>query len=287
MPPKQRKSVREPSPRRRGLQPCGPRPRLDARHQGQGGGPQGHGRRRRSALRAAGAALRRGAGRREAARCCSSSRAWTPPARAGSCGTSSARSTRRACPHRVQGADARRSRRTTSSGGSGGRCRAPGQIGVFDRSHYEDVLVVRVHGLVPAPTWEAPLRDDQPLRAATSSTKGTTIVKVMLHISRDEQKAAADASGSTARTSTGSTTPTMSTSAASLGRLPGGLRRRARDGARPTAAPWFVVPADHKWYARWAVYKLLLEHLEELDPLAGRRLRRRRRAASTAGDVSA
>ncbi len=37
-------------------------------------------------------------------------------------------------------------------------------------------------------------------------------------------------------------------------------------GARPTAAPWHVVPADHKWYARWAVQQLLVDALEEIDP---------------------
>lgn len=137
----------------------------------------------------------------------------------------------------------------------------PGQIGVFDRSHYEDVLVVRVHDLVPKRVWsrryatinrfEQRLVDD-----------GTTLVKVMLHISREEQRARL------------------------LERLdrpdkywkynPGDVDERARwddyQAAYTAAlqrcstdrAPWFVVPADRKWYARWAVQQLLLEHLRAM-----------------------
>ena len=65
---------------------------------------------------------------------------------------------------------------------------AAGQVGVFDRSHYEDVLIVRVHELVPRAIVVTPLRPDHRLRVQGSPT-GTTIVKVMLHISPDEQKA--------------------------------------------------------------------------------------------------
>ena len=139
----------------------------------------------------------------------------------------------------------------------------PGQIGVFDRSHYEDVLVVRVHELVPPRTWKR--------RYATINRferdvvdDGTTIVKVMLHISREEQRERL------------------------LERLdrpdkrwkfnPRDIDERARWDDYQEAyaealarcstdvAPWFVVPADRKWYSRWAVFRLLLEHLEELNP---------------------
>jgi PPK2 family polyphosphate:nucleotide phosphotransferase len=64
----------------------------------------------------------------------------------------------------------------------------PGQIGVFDRSHYEDVLIARVHNLVPPATWGRRYGQINAFEQAVTQT-GTTIVKVMLHISSDEQKA--------------------------------------------------------------------------------------------------
>ena len=139
----------------------------------------------------------------------------------------------------------------------------PGEIGVFDRSHYEDVLVVRVHDLVPQATWSkryATINDFE----RRLVERGTTVVKVMLHLSREEQKARL---------------------AERLARPdkywkynPGDLDERARwdDYQRAyqvaltrcstQAAPWYVVPADRKWYARWAVQQLLIEHLEGMAP---------------------
>ncbi len=139
----------------------------------------------------------------------------------------------------------------------------PGQIGVFDRSHYEDVLIVRVHDLVPRSVWAR--RYSQINRfEATVVDSGTTVVKVMLHLSSDEQKARL---------------------AERLERRdkhwkynPGDLDERAHwpdymeayqealERCSTTLAPWHVVPADRKWYARLAVTNLLLEHLEAMDP---------------------
>src|SRR5690606_24819237 len=64
---------------------------------------------------------------------------------------------------------------------------APGQIGVFDRSHYEDVLVTRVHGLVPRTQWSRRYTQINTFEEEVAEA-GTTIIKVMLHISKDEQK---------------------------------------------------------------------------------------------------
>ncbi|MEO8519265.1 MAG: PPK2 family polyphosphate kinase, partial [Dermatophilaceae bacterium] len=65
---------------------------------------------------------------------------------------------------------------------------APGQIGVFDRSHYEDVLIVRVHNLVPPATWGRRYGQINTFEQAVTQA-GTTVIKVMLHISSEEQKA--------------------------------------------------------------------------------------------------
>lgn len=139
----------------------------------------------------------------------------------------------------------------------------PGEIGIFDRSHYEDVLIARVRELVPRPQlgrrygqinrFEKSLADD-----------GVTIVKCFLHISYDQQRRRL------------------------LKRLdnpdkhwkfnPGDIDERALWPAYQEAyeialercstpdAPWYLIPADRKWYRNWAISALLLEHLEALDP---------------------
>ncbi|MFC7488571.1 polyphosphate kinase 2 family protein [Knoellia sp. CPCC 206453] len=139
----------------------------------------------------------------------------------------------------------------------------PGQIGVFDRSQYEDVLIVRVHDLVPPSQWSRRYAQINAFEKKIVES-GTTVIKVMLHISSDEQKARL------------------------VERLerpdkhwkfnPGDLDERthwaayqeayqvAIEKCSTPAAPWFVVPADRKWYARLAVTELVLEHLRALDP---------------------
>jgi len=139
----------------------------------------------------------------------------------------------------------------------------PGLIGVFDRSHYEDVVVARVQGLVPRATWQR--RYPTINRFEHSLVDGgTTLVKVLLKISKAEQR---------------------DRLAARLARPdkywkydPGDIDERLRwdeyqeayqgvlDRCSPPHAPWFVVPADRKWYARWAVQQLLLDALTRLDP---------------------
>jgi PPK2 family polyphosphate:nucleotide phosphotransferase len=139
----------------------------------------------------------------------------------------------------------------------------PGEIVVFDRSHYEDVLVVRVHGLVDEPTWQ--MRYDRINEFERRVVEaGTTIVKCFLHISYDEQRERL------------------------LARLDDPTKHwkfRERDideralwqdymvayddaiaRCSTAEAPWFVIPADHKWYRNWAVGTILVEMLERMDP---------------------
>jgi PPK2 family polyphosphate:nucleotide phosphotransferase len=137
----------------------------------------------------------------------------------------------------------------------------PGKLGVFDRSHYEDVVTVRVLGLVDEDTWtrryDVVNRFEEELVAG-----GTRIVKCFLHISREEQKERL------------------------LARLddptkhwkfnPDDLDNRERWDDYMTAygdaiercsteiAPWHVVPADRKWYRNWAITNLLLEELDAM-----------------------
>ncbi|MFQ6170664.1 polyphosphate kinase 2 family protein [Oryzobacter sp. R7] len=139
----------------------------------------------------------------------------------------------------------------------------PGDIGVFDRSHYEDVLIVRVHDLVPKATWSRRYAQINAFEQGVVDD-GTTIVKVMLHISSEEQKARL--------------TERLEREDKHWKYNPGDLDERshwadymqayqaALEKCSTDAAPWFVVPADRKWYARLAVTNLLLEHLEAMDP---------------------
>jgi PPK2 family polyphosphate:nucleotide phosphotransferase len=138
----------------------------------------------------------------------------------------------------------------------------PGYVGVFNRSHYEDVLVVRVEGLAPEEVWRA--RYDEINRFEREVVDdGVALVKVMLHISRQEQLERL-----TARLDD----PTKFWKY-----NPGDVdaRRRWDDYQQAYAealsrcdtghAPWFVVPADRKWYRDWAVAGLVRETLDGME----------------------
>ncbi len=133
-----------------------------------------------------------------------------------------------------------------------------GHIGVFDRSHYEDVLVVRVHDLVPRDVWEGRYDEINTFEKELVES-GTTVVKVAMFVSLDEQKR----------------------------RLAERLDRPDRywkynprdlderklwpayqeayqtilDRTSTDYAPWYVVPCDKKWYSQLAVTELLIEAL--------------------------
>ncbi len=138
-----------------------------------------------------------------------------------------------------------------------------GEIGIFNRSHYEEVLIARVDELVPKDRWQA--RYDV-IRNFEHSlvAEGTTVVKLFLHISRDEQKRRFEARLSDPRRN-------WKFSAADLAvRAKWDDYRAAYDEAIERTsthdAPWFVVPADRKWYRNWAVSTILVDALERLDP---------------------
>ncbi|KQS22807.1 PPK2 family polyphosphate kinase [Frigoribacterium sp. Leaf186] len=134
----------------------------------------------------------------------------------------------------------------------------PGMIGVFDRSHYEDVLIGKVRRLAPPEEIEQRYADIVAFEDELVAN-GTTLVKVMLHISSDEQKERlADR---------------LDRPEKHWKYNPGDLEERLvwddyqeayETAIRRTStetAPWFVVPADRKWYARVAVQKLLIDAL--------------------------
>ncbi|MDV7196358.1 polyphosphate kinase 2 family protein [Rhodococcus kroppenstedtii] len=137
-----------------------------------------------------------------------------------------------------------------------------GQIGVFDRSHYEDVLIVRVHDMVPREVWETRYDEINAFEKRVVES-GTTLIKVALALSKDEQRE----------------------------RLARRLRRPDKywkfdpsdvaergywndymaaydavfERTSTEYAPWHVVPCDRKWYSRVAVTELLVEALHGFD----------------------
>jgi PPK2 family polyphosphate:nucleotide phosphotransferase len=137
-----------------------------------------------------------------------------------------------------------------------------GEIAIFNRSHYEDVLVVRVRELVPQSRWrqrydhinafEQPLVDE-----------GTTVVKFFLHISKDEQRDRLQARVDE---------PTKRWKF-----RPGDLEERKRwddyqqaysealSRTSTESAPWWIVPADRKWYRDLVVSTVLVDTLTSLD----------------------
>ncbi|MFF0545607.1 polyphosphate kinase 2 family protein [Nocardia thailandica] len=141
------------------------------------------------------------------------------------------------------------------------RLPAHGQIGVFDRSHYEDVLVVRVHDLVPRDVWEPRYDQINAFEREVADT-GTTIVKVAMFVSLDEQKR---------RLRERLERPDKYWKF-----NPADIDERAHwtayqeayqamlDRTNTDYAPWYVLPADHKWYSRLAVTELLIDALEGL-----------------------
>ena len=139
----------------------------------------------------------------------------------------------------------------------------PGQIGVFDRSHYEDVLIVRVHDLVPRAVWSGRYGEINAFEKSVVDAE-TRIVKVMLHISADEQKARLmerlDRPDKNWKFNPGDVDERM------LWTRYQEAYQAALEKCSTDAAPWFVVPADRKWYARLAVQNLVLEHLRAMDP---------------------
>ncbi len=137
-----------------------------------------------------------------------------------------------------------------------------GRIGVFDRSHYEDVLVVRVDELVPEAEWQGRY-DEINAWEEKLIAGGTTIVKVALMVSYDEQGARLaerlDRPDKYWKFSPSDIT--------TRSKWPAYQQAYADVFARTSTekAPWYVVPADRKWYARLAVTEILTQTLESLD----------------------
>jgi polyphosphate kinase 2 (PPK2 family) len=132
---------------------------------------------------------------------------------------------------------------------------------VFDRSHYEDVLAVRVHGLVPRATWRRRYAAINRFEARLV-TDQVRVVKVFLHLSREEQRQRLLARLDDPNKHWKFNPRDVDERALwddYQQAYAAALERCNRD-----AAPWYRVPADRKWYRNWAVASLLVEQLEDM-----------------------
>ncbi len=137
-----------------------------------------------------------------------------------------------------------------------------GEMVIFNRSHYEDVLVVRVHNLVDESVWKKRydhINDFEKLLA----DEGTTIIKIFLHISKEEQKE---------RLQERLDVPEKNWKFSS-----GDLKERALWGEYQKAyqavlektstdyAPWYIIPANRNWYRNYLISSILVDKLESLN----------------------
>lgn len=140
---------------------------------------------------------------------------------------------------------------------------ARGQIAVWNRSHYEDVLITRVHKLIDRKTYQARYEQINAFEAMLSDS-GTTILKFFLHISKEEQKERLQAR--------------LDDPEKYWKFNPGDLKERAfwddyqkayQDALTATStkiAPWHIVPADSKWSRDIAISEAVAQALEKMKP---------------------
>lgn len=136
-----------------------------------------------------------------------------------------------------------------------------GQLKVFNRSHYEDVLVVRVHELVEREVWRRRYRHIRDFERMLAD-EGTTIIKFFLHISKDEQRARLQS-----RIDEPSKNWKFSVADLKERELWDDYQEAFADMLSETStgwAPWTVVPADKKWYRNLVVASTVVDRLDQL-----------------------
>ncbi len=154
-------------------------------------------------------------------------------------------------------------------------CPPKGMIGIFNRSHYESVLVERVHKLVPADVWK-PRYDHINAFEKLLSDEGTTIIKFFLHISKEEQKRRFQD-----RLKDKDKNWKFSTGDLKERALWGEYQNAFKDALEKCStkkAPWYIVPSDRKWFRNWVISDTIVRTMEKMKmryPLAEPGLNRR------------
>jgi len=140
---------------------------------------------------------------------------------------------------------------------------AKGSIVIFNRSHYEDVLVARVHGLVPKQIWSKRYDQINDFEQLIATENNTTILKFFLHISKDEQLA---------RFKKRLDDPTrqwkISESDYKEREYWSDYVKAFEDVLTRTStdhAPWFIIPSNHKWFRDLAISQIIVRQMEAMD----------------------
>lgn len=140
---------------------------------------------------------------------------------------------------------------------------ARGMIGVFNRSHYEDVLIVRAEKLAPQEVW-SPRYEQINAFEKILADNGTTILKFFLHVSRKEQRERFRKRLEDPRAFWKFCPHDVERS-----QLWDEYRAAFEDAlsrCNSDAAPWYVIPADQKWYRNYSICKTIVETLQEMNP---------------------
>ena len=139
---------------------------------------------------------------------------------------------------------------------------AKGSVAIFNRSHYEDVLVARVHGLVPKKIWSKRYDQINDFEQLIATENNTTILKFFLHISKDEQLA---------RFKKRLDDPTrqwkISESDYKEREYWGDYVKAFEDVLTRTStecAPWFIIPSNHKWFRDLAISQIIVRQMEAM-----------------------
>lgn len=141
-------------------------------------------------------------------------------------------------------------------------CPARGMIAVFNRSHYEDVLVVRVHDLVPKTVWSQRYRQINQFERHLAENN-TIILKFFLHISKEEQ-----AERLRARLADPAKNWKMNLKDLDERKRWDDYQRAYEDALTECStdhAPWYIIPADRKWFRNLAISEIVADRLDSLD----------------------
>src|SRR5438874_12509637 len=140
---------------------------------------------------------------------------------------------------------------------------AKGSVAIFNRSHYEDVLVARVHDLVPEKVWSKRYDQINDFEQLISTENNTTILKFFLHISKDEHLARFKE-----RLADPACQRKISESHYKDRDYWGDYIEAFEDVLTKTStehAPWFIIPSNHKWFRNLSISQIIARQTEEMD----------------------
>src|SRR5438034_8499480 len=140
---------------------------------------------------------------------------------------------------------------------------AKGSVAIFNRSHYEDVLVVRVHGLAPEKVWSKRYEQINDFEQLIVTENNTTILKFFLHISKDEQL-----SRFKKRLDDPERQWKISESDYKERDYWGDYIEAFEDVLTKTSteqAPWFIIPSNHKWFRDLAISQIIVRQMDDMN----------------------